>query len=135
MTRDEDERARRDAQHDIESWARKQPLPGPGETPPDPVTVVRVRLPEHDGADLYAVCRWSLAARLIRDSVAAGRRGEIVDLGRGALDYANSIGPDDLAPGKLLHVGLARDGRWLTWDLPTPPEPVPGTPGQRAARN
>ena len=135
MTRDEDERARRDALHDLESWARKQPPPGPGEDPADPVTVVRIRLPEHDGADLYAVCRWSLAARLIRDSVAAGRRGEIVDLGRGALDYANSIGPDDLAPGKLLHVGLARDGRWLTWDLPVPPEPVPGTPGQRAARN
>jgi hypothetical protein len=135
MTRDEDERARRDALHDVESWARKQPLPGPGETPPDPVTVVRVRLPEHDGADLYALCRWSLAARLVRDAAAAGRRGEIVDLGPRALDIANSVGPEDIAPGTLLHVGLARDGEWVRWHVPAPAEPVPGSPRQRGQRN
>jgi hypothetical protein len=135
MTREEEERARRDAQHDLESWARKQPLPGPGETPPDPVTVVRIRLPEHDGADLYALCRWSLAARLIRDAADAGDRGQIADLGPRALDIANSVGPDDLAPGKLLHVGLAKDGKWVQWHVPAPAEPVPGTKEWRARRS
>jgi hypothetical protein len=128
MTRDEDERARRDAQHDIESWARQDPAR-------DHVTVVRIRLPEHDGTDLYALARWSLAARLIRDAAEAGRRGEITDLGPDAMDVARSIGPDDLTPGALLHVGLAAGGTWVQWFVPAPAEPVPGSPEQRGQRN
>lgn len=132
--REEHERARNAALHDMERWAARQPPPGPGQPPPDPVHVVRIRLPER-GADRYSLCRWSLAARLVRDAADAGQRGQIADLGPDALDAAHSIGPEDLAPGKLLHVGDAKDGKWLTWLLPVPPEPVPGSPGQRGQRN
>lgn len=111
--------------------ASRHPAPA---SPPDPVHVVRIRLPER-GTDRYSLCRWSLAARLVRDAADAGQRGQIADLGPDALDVANSIGPEDLSPGKLLHVGDAKDGKWLTWLLPVPPEPVPGSPGQRGQRN
>lgn len=68
MTSDEDERAQRDALHDIENWARKRP----GQ---DPVHLIAVRvagLPSR-----RALCTWSLLARLTRD----GGGPEITDLG------------------------------------------------------
>ena len=135
QARDEDERARRQALHDVERWAASQPPPEPGQPPADPVHVVRIRQPGQPGADLYALARWSLAARLVRDAADAGQRGQITDLGPHALDVAGSIGPEDLAPGKLLHVGLAKGGKWLAWYPPVPAEPVPGSHRQRGQRD
>jgi hypothetical protein len=127
--RGEEERARRDALHDLESLGRREPKVH------DHVTVVRVRQPGHDGADLYALARWSLAARLVRDAKDAGRRGEVADLGPRALDVCNSISVEDIAPGVIRHVGIARDGQWIKWFPPCPPEPVPGSPEQQGGRN
>ena len=127
--RGDEERARRDALHDLESLGRREPAVH------DYVTVVRVRLPDQPGADLYALARWSLAARLVRDAKDAGQRGEITDLGPAALDVCNSVGVEDIGPGVIRHVGIARDGRWVAWYPPVPAEPVPGSPGQRGARN
>ena len=103
--------------------------------PHDYVTVVCVRLPEPPGAELYALARWSLAARLVRDAKDAGQRGEVADLGPRALDVCNSVSVEDIAPGVIRHVGIAKDGRWVAWYPPVPAEPVPGSPGQRGARN
>lgn len=111
--------------------------PEPAEPPADPaVHVLRIRLPEQPGAELYALARQSLADRVIRGAADMGQAGEVTDLGPDALDVANSISPDDIAPGKLLHVGVAKNGRWVQWLVPgVPPEPVPGSRGQRGQRN
>ena len=83
MTGDEEERARRDALHDIENWARKQPRQ-PGQPPPDPVHLIRVSQPGQPSR--YGLCTWSLAARLSRDAAAIGKAAEITDLGTAAID-------------------------------------------------
>jgi hypothetical protein len=133
--RDEEERARRDGFHEVENWARKQPLE-PGQPPPDPVHVIRVRLPERPGVELYALCRWSLAARLARDAAAAGERGRVTDLGPDALIAAAAADPAAFAHGTIMvNVGVAKDGRWLTWELASPREPVPGTRRWGARQN
>ena len=99
--RREEERARRDALHDLESLGRREPKVH------DHVTVVRVRLPDNDGDDL----------------------------GPRALDVCNSVSVEDIAPGVIRHVGIARDGQWVVWYPPCPPEPVSGSPEQRGGRN
>jgi hypothetical protein len=76
MTGDEDERARRDALHDLERWAARQP---PGAEPADPVHVIRIT-GLRAGVPVRALARWSTAARLIRDAAAAGL-DEVTDLG------------------------------------------------------
>jgi hypothetical protein len=79
---------------------------------------------------------WSrLAAGLVRAAMAAGRRGEVADLGPRALDVCNSVSVEDIAPGVIRHVGIARDGQWVAWYPPVPAEPVPGSPEQRGGRN
>jgi hypothetical protein len=118
----------------LEQQARKQPRQ-PGQPPPDPVHVVRFR--QRDG-DLYALCRWSTAKKLIRGAAEAGDGGEIADLGPDAMRVAQAFDAATLEmPGGTLmvHVGLARYGRWLRWYLPVPPEPVPGTREWSAGRN
>jgi hypothetical protein len=74
--RSEEEAHRRAEQHRLERWAARQPPLAPGQ-PADPVHVVRVSL---HGRPVRALCRWSLAARLIRDAAALGY-DEITDLG------------------------------------------------------
>jgi hypothetical protein len=131
--RAEEERARRAALHDMESWARKQPAE-PGQPSADPVHVVKFSLPEMRGVDRYSLARWSLAARYARDAADAGQGDMVTDLGPDAMDVARSIGPEDLAPIKLLHVGDAVGWRWVTWLLPVRPSPFPvarsGGPGE-----
>jgi hypothetical protein len=135
--RDEEERARRDALHDIESWARRQPPPEPGQPPADPVHVIRVRLSEEPGIERFSLCRWSTAARLVRDAADAGQAAQVTDLGPDAMRCAQIFDPATLDAGRLIvHVGVARGDRWLAWKLwPYPPEPVPGSRQWGAGRN
>jgi hypothetical protein len=130
-----EEAERRRQMHDLEQWARKQPRQ-PGQPPPDPVHVIRIRLPEQPGADLYALCRWSTARRLVRDAAAAGEPGQVTDLGPDALIAAAAADPAAFAHGTIMvNVGVAQDGRWLTWELASPREPVPGTRRWGARQN
>ena len=121
--------------HGLEMSMRKQPRE-PGQPPPDPVHVIRMNGDPEPGTDQYWFCRWSLAARLVRDAHAAGAAGQVEDLGPDALIAAATVDPAQFGNGTLLvHVGTARDGRWLKWTLATPPEPVPGTRPWGAPRN
>jgi hypothetical protein len=45
------------------------------------------------------------------------------------------VDPADLARGSLMTVGIAQDGKWLTWHLAGVPEPPPGSPGAAAQAN
>ena len=136
MTDPAEEAERVRQMHGVEQQERKRPRQ-PGQPAPDPLHVVRIRLPEQPGTDLYVLCRWSTAARLVRDAAAAGDAGQVEDLGPDALKVARMIDPASLDDGRLMvHVGLARDGRWVTWELlPFPPEPVPGSRDWGAPRN
>ncbi|MGH3160368.1 MAG: hypothetical protein ACRDOC_00655 [Streptosporangiaceae bacterium] len=78
--RAEAERQQRQALRDLESWARHQPPPEPGQPPADPVHLIRICLPEHP-AVLLAFTRWSTCARLVSDAGDAGQAAEITDLG------------------------------------------------------
>ena len=71
---EEAERPRQE--HGLEQQERKRPRQ-PGQPAPDPVHVIRTRLPEQPGTDLYSLCRWSTARRLVRDAADAGQAGEV----------------------------------------------------------
>ena len=67
---DDDRRAeesdRREHQHALERWAARQPR----EDQADPVHVLRVRLGGSLAAEGYFLARWSLIARLVRNTAA-----------------------------------------------------------------
>ena len=88
---------------------------------PDPMTVVKITLPEHPpSVALFCIGRRSTAARYAADA----EPGEVTDLGPAALGR------------NLIRVGVAQGDRWLMWFLPSyPAEPVPGSPGSAASRN
>jgi hypothetical protein len=121
-----EESDRREWMHDVERWAARQPeQPGPDR--PDPVHVLRVHM--HDappGVDAYWLARWSLVSRLRRDAEGSGDRVE--DLGPDAMECARAAQRGEWAPGALVLVGVAQGARWLRWELPGWPEPVPGIP-------
>jgi hypothetical protein len=102
---------------------------------PDPIVAVRITMPGDPGAALFGICRRSTAARLA-DSAEPG--AEVTDLGV-ALALCQRYEHHSRRAwlgASLLRVGVARDGEWAAWFLPSfPAEPVPGTPGARAARN
>ncbi len=126
---------RRRQEHGLEQQERKRPRQ-PGQPAPDPVHVIRTRLPEQPGTDLYSFCRWSTARRLVRDAADAGQAGEVTDLGPDAMRCAQAFDASTLDEGRLiLHVGIARHGKWIRWMLPVPPEPVPGSREWGAGRN
>lgn len=129
-TRNDDEN-QRDWLHRYERHIARQPGTGPGR--PDPIHVARVRLHDKPGADMYLLARWSLLARLRRDAEGSG--DTLDDLGPRALKICQAAQNGDWAIGELAQVGIAADGRWLTWLPPAPVEPVPGSPGERAASN
>jgi hypothetical protein len=132
MTGPEEERARRDALHDLERWAARQPeQPGPDR--PDKITVMRVRLHGQRGVEAFYLARWSLVARLCRDAEGSG--DELEDLGPDALLIARAAQRGEWMPGELAEVGIAKDGRWVRWNPPSPVEPVPGSAGEQAQRN
>jgi hypothetical protein len=129
MSREDDRRAeeagRRERLHDLERWTARQPeQPGPGR--PDPVHVLRVRLAAQPGTEVYGLARWSLVARLRRDAEIAG--DQLADLGPDAMLIARAAQRGEWSPGDLAIIGIAHGGRWLRWDLPGWPEPVPGAP-------
>jgi hypothetical protein len=127
-----EEAERRRQQHDLERWTASQPeQPGPAR--PDPIHVLRVRLHDQPGAELYALARWSLIARLRRDAEGSG--DQLDDLGPDALLLCQSANRGEWAPGELVRVGIAKGGKWLRWLPPAPVEPVPGSRQARAQRN
>ena len=71
--------------------------------------------------------------RLTRD--AAGRGDTVQDLGRDAMLLCQAAQRGEWDPGVIFLVGAAHAGRWLAWKPAAPPEPVPGSPGAKAARN
>ena len=111
---------------------RNQMTSKPAPYRPDVIHVVRVR--QH-GAELYALARRSLIARLVRDAAAAGGADEIADLGPDALMLCQAAQRGEFGKGELLIIGIAKNGKWLQWNPPAPMEPVPGSPGATAARN
>jgi hypothetical protein len=103
---------------------------------PDPITVLRVVTQDAPGLETYFLCRWSLAARLVCDS-AADPASEVEDLGPRALMLAQAAQRGDFKTGEMVMVGIASGGKWVKW-MPgrlAPIEPVPGSPGEAAARS
>jgi hypothetical protein len=112
--------------HRIERHVAAQP--GTGKDRPDQIHVIK--WPGPDGADFYAMCRWSLAKRPIRDAAELGDTVE--DLGPDALMLCQAAQRGEFGKGELLKVGVAKDGHWIAWLIPTAPvEPVPGSPEQK----
>lgn len=129
---EEERRAQRDALHDVERWAARQPeQPGPNR--PDPIHVLRVSMHDQPGVDMYILARWSVIARLRRNAEGSG--DTVTDLGPDALLLAQAAQRGEFGMGELLHVGFAAGGKWIRWLPPAPVEPVPGSPGERASRN
>jgi hypothetical protein len=130
---EEAERQKRQALHDVERWAARQPeQPGPDR--PDPIHVLRVRL--HDdppGVTRYYLARWSVIARLCRDAEGSG--DQVTDLGADALLLCQAAQRGEFGVGELLAIGVAKGNRWVRWLPPAPVEPVPGSPQARAQRN
>jgi hypothetical protein len=83
----------------MESWARHQPPPAPGQPPADPVHLVRVSVAGCPVV-LLALARWSTIARLASDAGDVGRTAEITDLGR----WRGR--PADIPAGDLWHLGV-----------------------------
>src|SRR5438034_4214803 len=88
--------------------------PGTGRDRPDPIIVLRVVTPDAPGLETYFLCRWSLAARLVRDS-AADPTSTVEGLVPDALMLAQAAQRGDFKSGELAMVGVARHGRWLRW--------------------
>jgi hypothetical protein len=103
---------------------------------PDPMTVVKITLPEHPpDVALFCIGRRSTAARYAAD---ADPGSHVTDLGPAALALTGVYEHRKRAAlgRKLIQVGVAQGDRWLTWYLPSyPVEPVPGSPGSAARRN
>jgi hypothetical protein len=125
------EKHRRHQLHRLERHTARQPGTGPGR--PDPITVVRIVMAGKPGQATYWLMRWSLAARYVRD--ARGSGDQVVDLGPDALMLAQAAQRGDFRIGEMVLVGVARGGQWVRWCPPTPVEPVPGSPGEKAARS
>lgn len=90
----------------------------------DEVTVIRAHLDGGaPGLYVFALCRQSLAARLIADS--AGFADEVADLGPAAVPPARIADVAGLARNEIRHMGVARGGRWLAWFMPGRPGQVP----------
>lgn len=127
-----EEEHRRRVLHEYERHIARQPGTGPGR--PDPIHVLRVRLRDQPEAEAYLLARWSIIARAIRDAQAHG--DELTDLGPDAMLIAQAAQRGEWRIGEMAVVGVASDGRWLSWNPPGfPVEPVPGSPGERARRN
>jgi hypothetical protein len=75
---------------------------------------------------MYYLARWSLIARLRRDAEGSG--DQLDDLGPDAMQVAQAAQRGEWAPGALAIIGVAQGARWLRWELPGWPEPVPGVP-------
>ena len=102
---------------------------------PDPITVVAIRqAADPPGLAVIGICRRSTAARLAAD---AGDGDELADLGPAAMMLTQVYERKRAALGaSVMRVGVAQGDHWLTWFLPSyPREPVPGSPGDAAARN
>ncbi len=130
---EEERRAQRDALHDIERWAARQPeQPGPDR--PDPIHVLKIRM--HDdppGVARYHLARWLLIARLVRDAEGSGDAVE--DLGKDAMRICKAAQRGEFGIGEMVTVGVALGDRWLRWLPPWPVEPVPGSPQDRGQHN
>ena len=102
---------------------------------PDPMTVVKITLPEHPpSVALFCIGRRSTAARYAADA----EPGEVTDLGPAALALTGVYEHRKRAAlgGDLIRVGVAQGDRWLMWFLPSyPVEPVPGSPGSIGQSN
>jgi hypothetical protein len=117
--------------HRLERWVARQPGRGPDR--PDPITIVRIVIAGNPRQHTYWLMRFSLAARLVRD--AEGSADEVADLGPGALMLCQAAQRGDWRIGEMALIGVARDGKWVTWLPPAPVEPVPGSAGDAAQRN
>ena len=104
----------------------------------DPITVLRIRVPgDPQGWERFYLCPRSLARRWAADAAASGADDQATDLGP-VLMVAQSADRQRAAYGRevMVLVGIAADGRWVRWALAAAPvEPVPGSPGDAAARN
>jgi hypothetical protein len=118
--RDEQERQMRQAMRDLHDWASRQPPPGPGETPADPLTILRARLPTGPpGIHVYVLARWSLCARLALNATEAG----LDDVQLGHPLPGDAANPGACPPGALLILGITTaDGEWHP-ARPRPDEP------------
>jgi hypothetical protein len=103
---------------------------------PDPVTVLRIhRADWPPGFARFYLCPRSLAHRLVVNAVTGP--DDVRDLGPGALLFTQAAKPAEFHRNEhryMVHVGDALGGRWLVWTPPAPVEPVPGSPGARAAQ-
>ena len=89
---------RREHLHELERWAARQPR----EDEADPVHVLRIRLRDQPGAEVFYLARWSMVARLRRD--ADGSRDELTDLGPDTRGIASRLGHEDIGPGEMIPI-------------------------------
>ena len=110
----------------------------------DPITVLRMRqAADRPRVWSYYLCPRSLARKWAEDAARPGSEpgDQAEDLGPEALPMLTQSAQRERAAYSvdgttlMVLIGVAKGGKWIKWLPPAPREPVPGSPGQAAARN